>query len=89
MPENGVSGTAANDTLAAIAGTTSNSVDFYPFRSGNQGDPFNGEYALTSAPFPVDDAKPSVTLSAAVHGPDRHAERGRGRRLRHQQRPVL
>jgi hypothetical protein len=71
VPENGVSGTSTPDSFTspagtAVAGTTSNSVDFFPFRSGMQADPFNGEYALTSAPLPVDDTPPSLTLASTA-----------------------
>ncbi|MDA0164132.1 Ig-like domain-containing protein [Solirubrobacter ginsenosidimutans] len=62
VPENPVNGTATVET--ASGATTSNSVDFYPYRSGPQSDPTNGEYPVLTAPIPVDDAAPTVTLAA-------------------------
>jgi hypothetical protein len=69
VPENGVTGTATADsyttsTGTVVSGSTSNSVDFFPFRSGAQADPFNGEYALTSAPLPANDAPPTLALQS-------------------------
>ena len=43
---------------------TSNAVDFFPYRSGPQSDPTNGEYPVLTAPIPVSDAAPSVSLAA-------------------------
>jgi hypothetical protein len=62
VPENPVNGTATVETVSG--GTTSNSVDFYPYRSGPQSDPTNGEYPVLTAPIPVDDAAPTVSLAA-------------------------
>ncbi len=62
VPENPVNGTATVET--ASGGTTSNSVDFLPYRSGPQSDPTNGQFPILTAPIPVDDAVPAVTLSA-------------------------
>jgi hypothetical protein len=61
-PENPVTGPAATET--ATGGTTSSSVDFYPYRNGNAADPDNGEYPVLTAPSPMSDAPPSVSLSA-------------------------
>lgn len=62
IPENPVGGTLTPDGGAQ----TSDSVDFYPFRSGSQGDGFNGQYAIVDAPMPVDDAAPDdVSLEAS------------------------
>ncbi len=47
----------------ATGTTTSNSVDFTPYRSGQQASN-TGEFAIADAPVPVDDAAPAVTLSA-------------------------
>jgi hypothetical protein len=60
VPENPVNGTATVET--ATGGTTSNSVDFYPFRSGVQSDMSAGEWPVLSAPLPVDDTPPVVSL---------------------------
>jgi hypothetical protein len=65
VPENPVNGTATVETVSG--GTTSNSVDFYPYRSGPQSDPTNGQYPVLSAPIPVDDAAPTVSLSAPAN----------------------
>ena len=62
VPENPVTGTAVADG----AGTTSNSVDFFPFRAGNQADPTAGEFTVAEAPLPVDDAAPTVDLSSSA-----------------------
>jgi len=62
VPENPVNGTATVETVSG--GTTSNAVDFYPYRSGPQSDPTNGQYPVLTAPIPVDDAAPTVSLSA-------------------------
>lgn len=63
FPENPVGGTPVADSSAL---TTSNSVDFSPYRDGMQGDGFSGQYALVDAPQPVDDAAPSAALSASA-----------------------
>src|SRR4051794_15961970 len=55
VPENPVNGVASPDPSNAAA-MTSNAVDFYPYRSGPQSDPTNGEYPVLTAPIPVDDA---------------------------------
>ena len=57
MPENPVNGTATAET--ATGGTTSNSVDFFPYRSGPQSDPITGAWPVLTAPLPVDDAVPT------------------------------
>jgi hypothetical protein len=61
VPENPVNGTPTVET--ANGATTSNAVDFYPYRSGPQSDPTNGEYPVLTAPIPVDDAAPTVSLA--------------------------
>lgn len=60
-PENPVNGTATVET--ASGGTTSNAVDFLPYRSGPQSDPTNGQLPVLTAPIPVDDAAPTVSLA--------------------------
>ncbi len=60
VPENPVNGTAVTDG----DGQTSDAVDVSPFRNGQQGDPFAGQVPIVDAPGPVDDAAPTVTLSA-------------------------
>ena len=62
VPENPVNGTETVETVSG--GTTSNSVDFFPYRSGPQSDPTNGQYPILTAPIPVDDAIPAITLTA-------------------------
>jgi hypothetical protein len=62
VPENGVNGVATPDG----AGTTSNAVDFYPFRSGPQADPTSGQFAIIDAPLQIDDAPPAVALTATA-----------------------
>ncbi len=57
--ENPVNGAPTPDG----AGTTSNAVDFFPFRDGNQADPDAGQWPVIYAPLPVNDAGPSVDLS--------------------------
>jgi hypothetical protein len=63
VPENPVSGTAS---VTDGTGTTSNSVDYYPFRSGQQADMSNGEWPVLSAPIPVDDAAPTVAITGGA-----------------------
>ena len=50
-PENPVNGAPAPDG----AGVTSTAVDFWPYRSGPQGDPNTGQHGVMPAPIPVDD----------------------------------
>ena len=50
VPENPVNGTATAET--ATGGTTSNSVDFFPYRSGPQSDPITGACPVLTAPMP-------------------------------------
>jgi hypothetical protein len=57
--ENPVNGAAEADG----AGTTSNAVDFFPFRNGSESDPNTGELPVVYAPLPVNDAAPTVSLS--------------------------
>jgi hypothetical protein len=61
-PENPVNGTPTVETAAGA--TTSNSVDFYPFRDGPQANPTTGQLPILTAPIPVNDAAPTVVLSA-------------------------
>jgi hypothetical protein len=61
VPENPVTGTAGV-TDPVGGGTTSQSVDFFPYRAGTQADLANGEWPVLSAPIPVDDAVPAVAL---------------------------
>src|SRR4051794_37442163 len=57
-PENPVNGAPTADG----AGTTSTTVDFWPYRNGPQSDPNTGQNAISPAPIPVDDAGPSVSV---------------------------
>jgi len=59
IQENPVNGTPVPEG----GGTTSNAVDFFPFRNGNQGDPNTGELPVVYAPLPVSDFGPTVSLS--------------------------
>jgi hypothetical protein len=61
-PENPVNGVATADATGST-NQTSNAVDFFPYRSGPQSDPTNGQYPILTAPIPVDDATPTVTLA--------------------------
>src|SRR3954470_3423261 len=58
-PENPVNGAPVSDG----AGTTSDAVDFFPFRNGVQSEPNSGEFPVFDVPGPVDDAGPTVTLA--------------------------
>jgi hypothetical protein len=62
VPENPVNGVATADATGST-NQTSNAVDFFPYRSGPQSDPTNGQYPILTAPIPVDDAVPTVTLT--------------------------
>ena len=62
VPENPVNGVSAPDEIAGQ--TTSNAVDFYPYRNGPQSDPTAGAWPVLTAPLPVDDAAPTASLSA-------------------------
>ena len=77
LPENPVNGTATPTARA----TTSNSVDFFPYRNGPQSDPNTGEFPVLTAPIPVNDAAPTVDLRGAARayrrGDDDHADRRR------------
>ncbi|MDO8187069.1 Ig-like domain-containing protein [Conexibacter sp. JD483] len=64
FPENPVNGVSTADGT----GTTSRSVDFFPYRNGMQGDGFNGQYTVLDAPQAVEDAFPTVALSAPASG---------------------
>ena len=59
IPENPVNGTGVVDGQ----GTTSDAVDFFPFRNGPQSDPLTGEYPVFDVPGPVNDSAPSVGIS--------------------------
>ena len=59
--ENGVNGTATVET--ATGATTSNAVDFYPYRNGSQSNPDTGQFPVLTAPLPISDAAPTVGLS--------------------------
>jgi hypothetical protein len=61
LPENPVNGASAPDEIAGA--TTSNAVDFHPYRSGPQSDPTTGAWPVLTAPMPVDDAAPTAGLS--------------------------
>ena len=60
FPENPVNGAGVPDGT----GTTSNTVDFFPYRNGSQADPDSGQFVVFDAPRPVDDAAPTVSLSS-------------------------
>lgn len=59
VPENPVNGAA----IADGEGTTSDAVDFFPFRNGYQSDPDSGEFPVIDAPLPINDAAPTVSLT--------------------------
>jgi hypothetical protein len=59
-PENPVNGTA----IADGTGTTSDAVDFFPYRNGFQSDPQTGEFVNPDVPGPVNDMAPTVTLAS-------------------------
>jgi hypothetical protein len=61
-PQNPVNGESVAEE--ATGATTSDAVDFYPYRNGNVADPDSGEYPVLPAPIPMSDAAPSVSLSA-------------------------
>jgi hypothetical protein len=65
--ENPVNGTATPDGV----GTTSDAVDFFPFRSGSQSDPNTGQWPVIYAPLPVGDAAPTVLLTTDKEDYDR------------------
>jgi hypothetical protein len=68
-PENPVNGTSVVETESQ--GTTSNSVDYFPYRSGPQSDPSNGALPILSAPIPVDDAAPTLVSLTGPASADR------------------
>ena len=86
FPENPVNGAGIPDG----AGTTSNTVDYFPYRNGAQADIESGQFVVFDAPRPVDDAAPTVSLGAdraqAYRGETLIADRQRRRRLRRQAR---
>jgi hypothetical protein len=63
VPENPVNGVSTANATGST-NMTSDAVDFYPYRSGPQSDPTNGEYPVLTAPIPVDDAAPTIALAA-------------------------
>jgi Bacterial Ig domain len=66
IPENPVNGAPKADG----SGTTSDAVDFFPFRNGYQSEPNTGEFVNVDVPGQVNDAAPTVTLTtstASVH----------------------
>ena len=76
VPENPVNGTATAET--ATGGTTSNSVDYFPYRSGPQSDPITGAWPVLTAPMPIDDAIPTAAPERSrlgQAGRDDHAHR--------------
>ena len=58
-PENPVNGTA----IADGTGTTSDAVDFFPYRNGFQSDPNTGEFPVYDVPGLINDYAPSVTIT--------------------------
>jgi hypothetical protein len=71
-PENPVNGTAIPDGT----GTTSDAVDFFPFRNGFQSDPNTGEFPVIDVPGPMNDTAPTVTIAtdaASYHHGDKVA----------------
>ncbi len=60
FPENPVNGAAVADGT----GTSSTTVDFFPYRNGAQADPETGQFVVFDAPLPVDDAAPTVSLAS-------------------------
>ncbi|RKQ87770.1 hypothetical protein C8N24_5799 [Solirubrobacter pauli] len=61
-PENPVNGVPTANATGSTD-QTSNAVDFFPYRSGPQSDPTNGQLPVLTAPIPVDDAAPAVSLA--------------------------
>ncbi|WP_028057522.1 right-handed parallel beta-helix repeat-containing protein [Candidatus Solirubrobacter pratensis] len=59
VPENPVNGAGVADGT----GTSSDAVDFFPYRNGFQSDPDSGELPTVDAPLPVSDAPPSISLA--------------------------
>ncbi len=57
-PENPVNGAPTSDG----EGVTSTTVDFWPYRNGQQSDPNRGQYPILTAPIPVNDAGPAVSV---------------------------
>ena len=63
--ENPVNGTATPDvTCQRAPAMNSNTADVCPYRPGPQSDSESGEFLMSDAPIPVNDAGPSVDLSA-------------------------
>jgi hypothetical protein len=60
--ENPVNGIPVTED--ATGATISESVDFFPFRDGSQGHPTRGQFPVLTAPLPVDDYAPTISLSA-------------------------
>lgn len=62
IPENPVNGAPVADG----SGTSSNAVDFFPFRNGYQSDPNTGEFINVDVPGQVNDAAPTVALTSSA-----------------------
>jgi hypothetical protein len=60
FPENPVNGAGIPDG----EGTTSSTVDYFPYRNGAQADPGTGQFPVLDTPRNADDAAPSVSLGA-------------------------
>jgi hypothetical protein len=57
-PENPVNGAPVADE----GGVTSTAVDFFPYRNGPQSEPNSGQWPILTAPMPVDDSGPAVSV---------------------------
>lgn len=62
-PENPVNGASAADEISGA--TTSNAVDYFPYRSGPQSDPTTGAWPVLTAPLNVVDNAPSAFALSA------------------------
>lgn len=70
--ENPVNGTPVPDGACQLApGMNSDTVDVCPYRPGPKSDSDSGQFLMSDAPIPVDDAGPSVGLSADAAEYDR------------------
>src|SRR5262249_17681718 len=63
IPENPVNGVSTPDGGTNV---TSNAVDFFPFRNGNQAEPGTGEVVTVDTPGQGNAASPTVTLAASA-----------------------
>ncbi len=59
FPENPVNGASTTDPVGG-ANSTSNAVDFYPYRTGSQA---QGQWPVLDVPMAIEDAAPTVSLS--------------------------